>query len=183
MTFSRVLIVAIFTLLIGGCSSVKVTDYRDNKPVMVLESFFNGLLVGHGVIKNRSGKVIRSFSVDIKASWENGVGTLDENFIFNDGETQQRIWTLTKNVDGSYSGTAGDVVGQARIHASGNSLFLDYLLTINYDGNEIDLRIDDRMYLLTDRLLLNESTLLKWGFEVGEIILTIENISEEALAN
>jgi hypothetical protein len=181
MIFSRVLILALWLLLVGGCSSVKVTDYRDNKPVLILESFFNGQLIGHGIIKNRSGKAIRSFSVDIDASWNNGVGTLDENFVFNDGETQKRIWTLTKNVDGSYSGTAADVVGQARIHASGNSLFLDYVLSINYDGNDIDLRIDDRMYLLNDRFLLNESTMLKWGFEVGEIILTIENISEGQL--
>jgi hypothetical protein len=177
MTFSRLLIVGLGLLFFSSCSSVKVTDYRENKPVMVLETFFNGLLIGQGIIKNRSGQVIRSFSVDIKASWDNGVGTLDENFVFDDGETQQRIWTLVKQVDGSYTGTASDVVGQASIQVSGNSLFLDYVLTIDYDGNDLDLRIDDRMYLLTDRLLLNESTLLKWGFEVGEIILTIENIS------
>lgn len=49
-----------------------------------------------GVVKNFSGEVIRTFDADISASWDDeGVGTLDEVFRFNDGEVQTRVWTLT----------------------------------------------------------------------------------------
>jgi hypothetical protein len=32
--------------------------------------------------------VIRYFDASIDASWEDGVGTLDENVVFDDGEEQ-----------------------------------------------------------------------------------------------
>jgi hypothetical protein len=50
------------------------------------------------------------------------------------------------------------------------------LLRIPYGDDTIDLRIDDRMYLVSDRVLLNESVMTKWGFEVGQINLVIEKI-------
>ena len=94
--------------------------------------------------------------------------------MFDDGEQQTRVWKLTPHGNGKYSGTAGDVVGEASMQVAGNSLFLDYVLRIPYDGDTIDLRIDDRMYLVSDTVLLNESIMTKWGFEVGEIVLMIE---------
>jgi len=59
------------------------------------------------------------------------------------------------------------------MRVSGNALFLDYVLRIPYDGDTIDLRIDDRMYQVSDKVLLNESIMTKVGFDVGEITLVI----------
>lgn len=65
-------------------------------------------------MKNRSGEIIRTFKGDLVGSWdENGVGTLDERFVYNDGEKQTRVWTLKPTLDGKYIGTAGDIVGEA----------------------------------------------------------------------
>lgn len=159
--------------LLTSCSSVRVTDYAGNKPTLVLHEFFNGSLTAHGVVKNRSGKVIRYFNAAIEADWKDGVGTLDENFLFDDGEKQQRIWTLIKDESGHYVGTANDVVGSSTLKVAGNSLFLDYLLRIPYKDGTLDIHIDDRMYLVSDTMLINESVMTKWGFEVGEILLVI----------
>jgi hypothetical protein len=60
------------------------------------------------------------------------------------------------------------------LEVAGNSVFLDYVLRVPYNGDSIDLRIDDRMYLVSERVLLNESIMTKWGFEVGSIMLVIE---------
>ena len=97
--------------------------------------------------------------------------------MFDDGERQTRVWKLTPNGDGSYIATAGDVIGEGTMQVAGNSLFLDYVLRIPYGDDTIDLKIDDRMYLVTERVLLNESIMTKWGFEVGEITLVIEKHS------
>lgn len=160
-------------LLLSACSQVQVTDYAGMTPELEVEEFFSGPMSAHGVVKNRGGKVIRTFSASIDASWENGVGTLDEDFVFNDGEKQKRIWTLTPQADGSYVGTAGDVSGEGILRQSGNSLFLDYVLQVPYRGDTIDVRVDDRMYLLTPDILINESRLTKFGFQVGELLLVI----------
>lgn len=160
--------------LMLGCSSVEVGDYANNEPKLVPEQFFDGKLTAHGVVKERSGKVIRRFSADIKAYWRDGVGTLEEDFRFDDGEQQQRVWTLTPDGNGGYTGTAGDVIGTGEISVAGNSMFLDYVLRVPYGDGTIDLRIDDRMYLVSPRVLINESRMLKFGFQVGAILLVIE---------
>jgi hypothetical protein len=147
---------------------------------MVPEQFFNGALTAHGVVKDRGGKVIRRFNADIKAYWKGGVGTLEEDFEFTDGERSRRVWTLTPAGDNRYVGTAGDVVGAGSLEVAGNSLFLDYVLRVPYGKGTIDLRIDDRMYLVSDDVLVNESRMKKWGFTVGQILLVIEKRSPSA---
>ena len=172
----RLLLVGLGSVLLSACASVSVEDYADNEPRLVAETFFSGALTAHGVLKDRGGKVIRYFSATIDASWENGVGTLDEEFVFDDGERQTRVWKLRPDGDNEYIATAGDVIGDGRMKVAGNSLFLDYVLRIPYNGDTLDLRIDDRMYLVSDRVLLNESIMTKWGFEVGRIMLVISKV-------
>jgi hypothetical protein len=159
---------------ISACSSVTIDRYADNKPQLVAEEFFNGQLRAHGIVKDRGGEVIRYFNASIKAYWIDGIGTLDESFVFDDGEQQTRVWKLQPNADGTYVATAGDVIGEGKMKVAGNSLFLDYVLRIPYGKDTIDLRIDDRMYLVSEKVLLNESVMTKWGFKVGQITLVIE---------
>ena len=169
----RLLILCLSITLVTACSSVKVDDYRDYEPTLHPETFFDGSLTAHGVVKNRGGRVIRTFNADIAASWDDGVGTLVEDFIFDDGETQQRIWTLKPNGEDGYSGTAGDVIGVGELELAGNSLFLDYVLRIPYGDSTVDLRVEDRMYLVSPNVLINESIMKKFGVRVGSIDLVI----------
>lgn len=166
----------LLTFVIGmllGCSPIQVTDYKDARPLFDAEQFFSGQLSAHGIVKDRSGKVIRSFNADLVAGWTDGVGTLAEEFVFDDGERQRRVWTLRKSGDGRYTGTAGDVVGEAQLQQSGNALFLDYVLRLPYRGGDVDVRVDDRMYLITPDVLINESALSKFGLQVGSLTLVI----------
>jgi Protein of unknown function (DUF3833) len=167
-------ILAACIFCLAACSGVKVTDYSDMQPAFEVEQFFNGPLTANGVVKNRSGKVIRSFSATIDASWDQGTGVLDEDFVFDDGEQQKRIWTLQRQANGTYLATAGDVTGAGVLEQSGNSVFLDYVLQIPYGDGTIEVKVDDRMYLLTPDLLINESKLFKFGVRVGELLLVIQ---------
>ncbi len=169
----KLLILCLILSLVTACSSVNVDDYRDYQPTLHPESFFEGSLTAHGVIKSRGGRVIRTFNATISASWDEGVGTLVEDFIFDDGQMQQRVWTLSPNDDGTYSGTAGDVIGSGRLSLAGNALFLDYVLRIPFGSSTVDLRVDDRMYLVSPNVLVNESTMTKLGVRVGTITLVI----------
>ena len=166
-----------------GCSRIEVKDYAGNTPVLDPEAFFDGDLTAHGVIKDRGGKVIRYFNVDIVAYWRDGIGTLEEDFVFDDGELDRRVWTLTPDGEGRYIGTAGDVVGDGQVTVAGNSMFLDYVLRIPWNDGTIDLRIDDRMYLVHPDVLINESRMKKFGFGVGEILLVIQRKSPAGQAN
>jgi hypothetical protein len=160
-------------LLLQACSSITVDSYSDFSPDFYPREFFSGDLTAHGVVKNRGGLVIRTFNADIQANWTNDTGILIEHFRFGDGETQERIWTLTPDGNGSYVGTANDVIGASQLTFSGNSLFMNYVLRIPYGDSTIDVHVDDRMYLISSDVLINESRMSKYGLEVGSIALVI----------
>lgn len=174
-----------FTLLLAvilsltACSSTDISHHAGRQPALQLEQFFDGPLTAHGVVKNWRGEVIRSFNADIKAYWRDGVGTLEEDFVFDDGEEQRRVWTLTPDGEDSeghkrYIGTAGDVVGDSEAQLAGNALFMEYVLRLPYNDSTLDVTIDDRMYLVSPTVIVNESTMKKFGLTVGKILLVIE---------
>lgn len=173
MPFVRPLFAGMLCLFALGCSTVSVTDYEDFSPRLGLQEFFVGDLTAHGVVKNRSGKVIRTFNATIAASWEDGDGLLEEKFLFDDGERQRRDWTLVPSGDNRFTGTAGDVVGEGELEVSGNSVFIDYVLRIPFGDGAVDVRVDDRMYLVAPGVLINESEMRKFGVRVGSIQLVI----------
>ena len=71
-------------------------------------------------------------------------------------------------------GVASILTAQAMMASvSGNTMFLDYVLTIQMSDGNIDVAVDDRMYLVSENVLINESTLKKFGLPVGGILLTI----------
>lgn len=144
---------------------------------LVLEEFFDGEMVAHGVILTRGGVVRRSFNATMKGAWEESgnalSGVLTEDFVFNDGEKLQRRWEFSRTSGGSYSGTAPDVEGTARLATSGNALRMDYSLMVPVNGKTIAVTVEDWLWLMQADVVVNKSTMCKWGFRVGEIVTTI----------
>lgn len=153
---------------------MQIDDFADAKPEFIPEAYFNGPMTAYGMVKDRSGKVTRRFVGKLIGSWdENGVGTLDESFVYDDGETQKRIWTLKPTGHKTYIGTAGDIVGEAQMIAKGNTVMIDYVMRVPYDGDTIDISVRDWLHLQEDGVILNHSKMKKFGFEVGELVITI----------
>lgn len=165
-------ITLLFFLLLSGCTSVKITDYNNEKPSLILEDYLNGTLDAYGIFQDRSGKVVKRFDCVIKASWENGKGTLDESFTYSDGSKSKRIWTLTKTTDGKYIGTADDVKGEAIGQVSGNAFQWKYILKLDVDGTTYNVNFDDWMFLMNDTVMLNRSDMSKFGIHLGTVTLT-----------
>ncbi|MGL5039488.1 MAG: DUF3833 family protein, partial [Aeromonas sp.] len=82
-------------LLLSGCGA-SLEDYRQQGPTWDLAHFFNGKLVAHGLVTNRSGEVTRRFRVEMVGHWQEGKGELFEQFYFDDGSQQTRTWFLSK---------------------------------------------------------------------------------------
>ncbi|MBT0962458.1 DUF3833 domain-containing protein [Denitromonas iodatirespirans] len=155
-----------------GCAGTDVSRYAAQSPPLVLEDYFNGTLDAWGMFQKRGGEVVRRFHVVIEASWDGPVGTLDERFTYDDGETQRRVWTLRALGNGRYTGTAGDVVGEAEGRVAGNAFHWRYVLALPVDGKVYELDVDDWMYLVDDRVMLNRSEIRKFGIRLGEVTLS-----------
>lgn len=158
---------------LSACSGPSLEDSALPEPVFNLEEYFNGPLTAYGVVRDRGGRQTRSFQMTLIGSWEDGIGTLQETILFNDGERSQRTWTIQRAEEGHWTATAGDVIGEARFAARGNTLRLDYVLRVPYKGKSLDLKVEDWLYLQPDGLVLNQSVLKKWGLRVGDILTLI----------
>jgi len=159
------------TFSLFGCATVDVADYRAERPPLDLAEYFNGTVDGWGMFQDRSGKVVRRFTVRIDGRWDGNRGTLDEHFEFSDGERQNRVWTLVRDGD-LYAGTAGDVVGTGQGLQQGNAFNMRYVLTLPYGGRTIDVDMDDWMYRIDEKTVLNRAEMRKFGFRVGEVTLS-----------
>lgn len=164
------------TALLSSCASVDVQSYSAEKPTLDLAQYFNGNVDGWAVVTDRSGKVMKRFTVAMKCSWkgtgDNAVGTLDEDFTYSDGKKEKRIWTIKKAPGGKYIGTAADVVGEAVGSAAGNALNWKYTLALPVDGTVYNVQFDDWLWLVDDKVLLNKAIMSKFGFKLAEITIS-----------
>ena len=178
--FARALI-AFTALLLAGCSAIDPQVYRDERPALELQHYFNGTLEGHGLFQDRSGQVQRRFVVTIKSSWAGDVGTLDEDFVWSDGKREKRIWTLRRDKDEAagtrWIGTAADVIGEARGVVSGNALNWTYTFDLRTDeGKRYEVAFDDWMFLIDERVMLNRAVMSFYGFRVGEVLISFRKL-------
>lgn len=157
---------------LSGCASQKIEDYAADKPVLDLARYFNGRVLAYGIFQDRSGRVVRRFNVVMDCSWQGDEGVLDEAFTYSDGSTERRVWRLRRGPDGRYTGTAGDVVGEAAGQVRGNAFNWRYTLRLPVDGKVYEVQFDDWMYLMDDRVMLNKAVMSKFGFRLGEVTLS-----------
>ena len=167
-------VAAASVLALAGCAAPSIQDYASQTPVLDLRSYFNGTLDGYGIFTDRGGKVVRRFTVVIRCSWSGDEGVLDEDFSYSDGTREKRVWRITRLPDGRYSGRAGDVVGEARGVARGNTLNWTYTMALPVDGRVIEVQFDDWMYLMDDTVMLNKAEMSKFGIRLGEVTLAFK---------
>lgn len=159
-------------LALSGCASQSLDGYAAEKPALDLAQYFNGRVHAHGMFQDRGGQIVKRFTVVMECTWNGDQGVLDEAFTYSDGTTQRRVWRLVKHADGRYTGTADDVVGQARGQTRGNAFRWAYTLALPVDGRVYEVDLDDWMYLIDERVMLNRATMSKWGVYLGEITLS-----------
>jgi hypothetical protein len=164
--------VAAATVGFSGCASQHIDAYQAEKPVLDLRSYFNGTLDAYGIFTDRSGQVVKRFTVVMQCSWIGDEGVLDEAFTYSDGSTQRRVWRVKKLSDGQYTGQADDVIGTALGTSRGNALNWRYTLALPVDDRVFEVQFDDWMYLMTPSVMLNKARMSKFGVFLGEVTLS-----------
>lgn len=158
-------------MLLNACTSPSLSHYDNTQPEMKMEEYFNGPIQAWGVVQNWRGNVTRKFDIDMVGTWNGDVGTLEEDFVYDDGETQRRVWTITRIGEKTYEGTASDIEGKAQGKANGNAAQWQYKMNLEVDGKTYLITFDDWMFLMNDGVLVNRSYLKKFGITVAELTI------------
>ena len=152
----------------------KIENYKKMSPSLKIQEYFNGELKAWGLLKDYKGQVSRRFTVSMQGSWKKKEGKLQEYFVFDDGEKQERTWAFTFQDEENFFGTAHDVVGQAEGRQIGNTVNMKYVMQIPVGAKTYDIFIDDYLYRLDERRVLNISKLKKFGITVGSLFIYFE---------
>jgi hypothetical protein len=161
----------LLAIVLTGCSSMKPEDFAGREPKLVLEEYFLGQTKAWGIFEDRFGRLRRSFVVDITGTWdeEKQLLTLEEDFLYDDGETDQRVWEVTKLGPHRYNGRAADVVGVAEGKIYGNALNWKYDIDLKTKDSSLRVTFNDWMFLQDEETLINRAKVTKWGILVGEV--------------
>lgn len=173
--FYRASLTLATVIMLAGCSA-NIDDYQGREPAFNLFEYFDGQTKAWGIVQDFTGEQTRRFEVDIDGTVEGDTLTLDESFIYADGETQTRVWTITRHEDGTYTGTAGDIVGEATGVVAGNALNWRYDLVVPVGESEYQLHFDDWMFRQDKDHLFNVTSMRKWGIEVGKVTLFFQRV-------
>ena len=167
----KIIFALIVTILLTSCSgnNMKPTDFKDQKPRLIIEEYMSGNIKAWGILQNRSGKVTRQFSADLNGTWDGKQLILDEKFIWNDGEIQTRQWKIDKIDEHNYEGTAGDVVGTAKGYSYGPAVKFEYVLLVPVKGREMKITFDDWIFMQDERVAINRAIMTKFGIKVAEL--------------
>lgn len=161
-----------------ACAGPDLADHAGEQPPFDFRRYFDGTVLAHGIVSGRGGKVLRRFTVSMQCEWVGDRGTLDERFVFSDGERQQRVWQVHVLPDGSFRGTAADVVGEAQGAAAGAAFNWRYTLQLPVRGASYEVQFDDWMYQVAPNVVLNKATMSKWGVRVGEVTLSFNKVDD-----
>ena len=76
--------------------------------------------------------------------------------------------------DHRFTATAGDIVGIAEGSQHGNTVNMKYVIDAKRSsGGTIKLSMDDWMYRVDDKMIINRIKMKKFGLAVGELVVTM----------
>lgn len=157
-------------LALAGCGGTpELEDYADQGPELELERFLDGKLTAHGVFQDRFGDLRRAFVVEVVGTWDGETLTLEEDFVYEDGSTERRVWELTKTGEESWTGSAEGVIGTASGEESGNAFNWRYTIDLQTPDGTLRASFDDWLWRIDDRVMVNRAYVTKWGVEIGTL--------------
>ena len=156
---------------------MNIEKFKGSQPTLILEDYFEGKTEAWGMFHDRFGNLKRTFKVDIIGTIESNTLTLDEKFLYDDGEQDSRVWTIKILGNNQYSGTASDVVGEAKGISEGNALNWKYKLNLKVGDSTILVDFDDWMFLQDRNILMNRAEVKKWGLNIGVVSITFLKIN------
>ena len=173
-------IVGLATIAMTGCSSMKPEDFVGTEPQFRLEEFFEGQTRAWGIFEDRFSNLRRQFTVDIDGSWDGETLTLVEDFVYEDGEEERRIWVIRPDGEGGYTGEADGVIGTASGVARGNAVNWQYHFDLEVGTRSFKVHFNDWMFLQPDgETMINRAYVTKWGFKVGTASIFFRRIDGE----
>ena len=148
--------------LASGCASMRPEQFAAATPRFDPIHYFEGPTRSWGVIESRAGEPRSTFRAtmmgvpDADGARRDGL-TITQDFTYDDGRKQQRVWHIKRIDEHRFDATSSDVVGIATGYAWGNTFRWEYTLQLKAGNPLTRVRMKHWMYLTDDGETMIES--------------------------
>jgi Protein of unknown function (DUF3833) len=145
-------VVALASFVLGsGCGSLQSQDLARSHSSFELIRFFTGHSRSWGVFETSHGQPRRYFTCDSygKRTTADDL-TLYQHFFFSEGKTQNRVWQIHRVDSSHWKAKADDMVGVAQAVSFGNTLSLEYTITLDRRNPMATVHIRQWIYQLEE---------------------------------
>jgi hypothetical protein len=161
---------------ISACARSGINTLADRTPQLDLPAFFVGQTIALGIFEDRFGNLRRQFRVVLEGTVDGDGLTLDETFLYDDGEQDFRKWVIRRTGQGNdgeilYEGSAEDITGVAKGAVSGNALNWQYDVVLSMGGRDVEVHFDDWIYQQHEDVAINRAYVSKFGIEIGSVTI------------
>lgn len=156
-------------VLLAGCSSLPPAHFASSEPRFEPDRYFEGDVRSWGVTENHRGNPRSRFRTEMSGRRDGDVLVITQDFTFEDGKKQQRIWRIRRLDEHRYEATSPDVIGVAPGEAYGNTFHWEYTLAVNPRNVFTRVRMHHWMYLQADgTTMINRVVITKLGLVIAE---------------
>ncbi|WP_169570026.1 DUF3833 domain-containing protein [Sneathiella limimaris] len=170
-SFNKKIFLLAGLLVLVGCNTMKPEQFEGTEPAFDLFGFFEGNVSAWGIFEDRFGNLRRQFTVDIDGVVDGDELTLDENFIYADGEVDRRVWKIRRTAPHKYEGRADDIVGEASGVMYGNAFNWIYEMDLQVGESTWRVKFDDWLFRQPGDVVINKATVTRWGVKIGTVTL------------
>ena len=140
-------------------------------PKLKFEVYFSGKVTAFGhMTLYYPKKRIKNIKAKFSGKFHRDKLNLNEEFIDGNSKTN-RAWTFQKISELNFIGHENNVLSPFNVRVENNILNMNYKFKTSYKNYDFSVNIEDSMYLINDKILLNKSKISKFGITIAETIL------------
>lgn len=173
------LLLCVCACLAASCASLQPEQFGAATSAFNQQRFdpvryFEGPTHSSGVIETRSGAPRSTFRAAMRGvrdrDGDRRAGlTITQDFSYEDGRKQRRVWHIQRIDEHRFDATASDVIGLATGYAYGNTFRWDYTLQLKAGNPLTRVRMQHWMVLTDDGdTLINRVIISKLGIVIAE---------------
>lgn len=156
-------------LAASGCSTLAPQRFAGAAPTFDPQTFFAGPVRSWGVVESHSGNPKSRFRVELDGVQEGSGLTITQNFRYDDGHSEHRVWHMRKLDEHRFEATGDDVRGVTVGEAYGNTFRWEYTLATRPGNPLFNVQMHHWMYLVDRDTMINRVTVTKFGVIVAQV--------------
>jgi hypothetical protein len=146
-----------------------------------LTTFLEGPVTAWGVFEDRFGRLKRRFRVDLVGRWQGGSFVITEDFAYDDGQRERRVWTVDPKPGGRFVARSPDCIGEATGESTMDVSTMRYKFRLKLKDRELAVDFDDRLYRMDEYNAINRAVVSKWGIRLGSATIFFRRHDAPAL--